>query len=628
MDFIKLTLIEIKGIFKSKFLLILTILLLLMSVAMPVIGAASGDSAGAVDLFASSYGARMAYVNSYTEEAIVVDGVTIEPDNPFYWNLRQYEEEKNYNNASNFAHPESYDLWVEMGDMEKAYYLKFATQITAYEDYRYELTWYGSEKLYDIFIYEHNDMDQEVLKEALNWRRGYDESTFETKYITITQTQKQERIADAQAFLDRVYKVIDNNDFVEYISISIDQQGNYIAENQKQIDTAQAAIADLESQKAAAEKEYNEMVGQNADSSLLDAQSAKIEGLQRQIDSSQDTIDNYTQYTETINSIMIPTLNYRLEHHIVPGDGSWQDKAISSKQNSENQLTYTKLLTEEEFNSDQNMYLREQYRTYAAYKTAIQKQIDGLNKSIIIAQQSLDNGKPDMSFVPGGARSQTANFLYFSMFVALLSVVIGGWLIASEFQFGTIRLLIIRPKTRMKILMSKFAAGLAVSLGIYIAGALVNLLLNGALFGFSDLGNPNYTVGGQVGFIGYYLPKFFACMITILFGYCAAFMLSTVVKNIAVSISVPIVCFIGCYIGVSLFAAHSYMSSGMPDWIAYTPVPYVQVSSFFVANSSVDMLMNFGAPLSLGYGLGLLSGLSVLFTLIAAWVFKKKDITN
>jgi ABC-type transport system involved in multi-copper enzyme maturation permease subunit len=105
-------------------------------------------------------------------------------------------------------------------------------------------------------------------------------------------------------------------------------------------------------------------------------------------------------------------------------------------------------------------------------------------------------------------------------------------------------------------------------------------------------------------------------------------MFSTVVKNIAVSISVPIVFFIGCYIGLSLFNGYSYMPSGMPDWLAYTPLPYIQISSFFMQNSSVKMLINNGVPISLGYGLGLLSGISVLCTMISVWVFKKKDITN
>ncbi len=643
MDYIKQTWIEIKNIFTSKFLLILGILVMLMSIAMPVLSAVSGDPSQASSFLSGGYSeGKYDYYDAGTDEAIVVDGVTIEPDNPFYWNIKQFEDEQNYMNSSNFQHPEAYDLVMEMGQMERDYYLRFAKQVTSYKDYRSNLAWQGSQSLYDKYIYEHNDVDLDTLKEALNWRRGVDETTFETTYIKITPEQREAGIQKAEEKLERIFKVVEDNDFAEYIAISIEQDNAQIEDMNKQIDALQTNIADLETQKAAAEQEYNNMVSQNADTDALSQQTAKIENLQMQIKSIQDNIDSYKKNIQTIQDVSIPMLQYRLDNNIVPNDGSWQDTALTSKESSMSQLAYTTIVTEEQFNSQEYQYLKDQYGTYANYTAEIQKQIDELNKNVIIAEQSLESGKPDMSFVPDGARSQTANFLYFSVFVALLAVVIGGWLMASEFQFGTIRLLMIRPKTRTKIYTSKFLSGLVLCLGIYIAGALINLILNGILFGFGDFANPNYSVGGQIGFFGYYLPKFFACMITILFGYCVAFLLSTVVKNIAVAISVPIVLFIGCFIAMSLFSpanggyypmayasyAEPGMGSGMPAWVAYTPLPYVQISSFFVQNSAVNLLINSGAPISLGYGLGLLSGLSVICALIPLWVFKKRDITN
>lgn len=627
MDFINQTFIEIKSILRSKFLLILGILVLLMSIAMPILSAASGTPASGL-LSGGAYSVSYGYNGNSGEEPITVEGITIEPDSPFYWNIKQFDEEQQYMDVSNFEHPEAYDLVMEMGEMERSYYLRFAAQITTNEDYRCDLAWYGSEAMYDKYIYEHNNMDVDILKEAINWRRGIDDTIFETKYINISAQQKQAEIEEAQAYLDKIYQVVDSNDFAQYIDISIEQQKKSIEDIEERVDGFEATIADMEGQKAVAEQEYNDMVSQNADSDALAQQTKKIQNVQSQINSIQDQINDTQRRTDIINEVSIPMLEYRLQNNIIPRDGSWQDAAISSKESSMSQLMYTTIMTEEEYNEEENGHLKDQYGTYSKYKAAIQKQIDEWNTAIHVADQSMATGKPDMTLVPKGARSQTANFLYYSMFVALVGVVIGGLIIASEFQFGTIRLLIIRPKTRFKILMSKFAAGLAICLGIYIAGALLNAILNGILFGFSDFGNPNYSISGQTAFIGYYLPKFFACMVTILFGYCMAFMFSTVVKNIAVSISVPIVLFVGCYIGISLFNGYSYMPSGMPDWLAYTPLPYVQLSSFFMQDSSVQMLMNNGVPISLGYGIGLLLGISVLCTLISVWVFKKRDITN
>jgi ABC-2 type transport system permease protein len=228
-----------------------------------------------------------------------------------------------------------------------------------------------------------------------------------------------------------------------------------------------------------------------------------------------------------------------------------------------------------------------------------------------------------MKFVPDGSRSKTVGFLGFSVFVALFAVLIGGWIIAREFSAGTIRLLMIRPKTRTKIIMSKFLAVLVVVLAVYAAGSLLNIVSNGIVNGFADFGFPNFTATGQVGFLAYYLPKFLVCIITILIGYSTAFMLSTVTKNMAVAVIVPAVVFIGSYIGMSALAYRSAV-----NWIAYTPIPYIQFSSFFTQWSPVNSMIANGVPISLTYGIIMMLAFSALFTFIAVWVFNKSDITK
>ena len=120
----------------------------------------------------------------------------------------------------------------------------------------------------------------------------------------------------------------------------------------------------------------------------------------------------------------------------------------------------------------------------------------------------------------------------------MFAVLLVGWAIASEFQHGTIRLLMIRPKTRTKILMAKFIAALTLSLAVYVLGSLLNLITNGILFGFSDYAYPNYTISGDVNFFAYYVPKLLACTVSIIFAFAVAFMLSVVIKNVAVAIAV------------------------------------------------------------------------------------------
>jgi ABC-2 type transport system permease protein len=521
------------------------------------------------------------------QEPITVDGVTILPDNPFYGNIQNLDQMDDYLDASAFSTPEAMDLVIEMGDMELDYFLRAAQAIISYEDYRLNLVW-DTTKLYEKFIYENAAVtDIEVLKEALNYRYYVDPSTFEATYVSISATDRQAEIDKRDEYINRLYNVIESNNFDEFIAISIEQQ-------QSQIDSINKSI-EIQEQTIIEHPEQEEDL------------SRYIEDMKKQI--------------KIITDSSIPMLQFRLEKNIVPGEDIWQNDAISSIENASSQLAYTTVVTEDEFIKEQ--YLIDQYKTYSNYKTAIQKQIDEFNNDILVAESSLYSDKPDMKFVPEGARNQTNSFLYYSVFVALFGVILGGWLMASEFQLGTIRLLMIRPKTRTKILMSKFTAALVICLGIYIAGAIINIVTNGICFGFSDFAFPNYTASGEVGFFAYYIPKFLACSVTIIFGYCTAFMLSTVAKNIAISIAVPSLLFVACIIGIGQVA---YAEAAF--WLAWTPVPYVQMSQFFTQYSPVQIMLRAGAPISLGYGIGLLLGLSVIFTIISAWVFKKKDITN
>jgi ABC-type transport system involved in multi-copper enzyme maturation permease subunit len=134
-------------------------------------------------------------------------------------------------------------------------------------------------------------------------------------------------------------------------------------------------------------------------------------------------------------------------------------------------------------------------------------------------------------------------------------------------------------------------------------------------------------VTGEVGFFGYYIPKFLACIVPIIFVYCVSYMLSVLVKNIAVAIAVPAVCLVGCLVvmfGMYLFSFNYSMMS----FIAFTPIPFVQMYSFFVDNSPVAMMMQNGVPVSLTYGIIMLLVLAAVCTGISMLVFKKKDITN
>jgi len=608
MGFIRQIKYEIRNILKSKFLLIMAVLTIVFSIATPVIGYLSrnpdynnGGPIKPTVYYASDMAEKQAASAGYRYpgpiydgkgEPITIDGITIDLNNPFYWNLQSLLSEKEAfeNGSSPFTSPASIDLMLKLFDEEIQYYLTFAKSVTTHQDYRMELSWRGMESVYDKFFYEHNDVGEQALTEVASFRKGVDPETIRQKYIDITSEEKLAGIDKAETYLELMQSIVVNNDFPKYIDMRIAMANDDIANLNENIAIQEQAIIDNPAQE--------------------ESLSQIIEDLKRQI--------------TMIETNTIPILKYRLEKNIMPGLNIWQNTALNDIENTRNELTYTVIVSEKEWSENQRgSFYGEQNQTYAEYVAQMERRIAALNKTIIIAQKSLDSDRPDMVYVPDGARNRTVEFLQYTAVVALFGVLLGGWLIASEYQQGTIRLLMIRPKTRTKILMAKFGAAVVVWLVVDLASSLLNGIANGALFGFADFAFPNYTVAGEMGFLAFYIPKMLACIMPILFAFSIAFLLSVLSKNMAVAIAIPILFYIGSVITMNLFIYQQNMG-----WIAYTPIPFMQMASFFSRYSAVTNLIQRGVDLNLTYGILLLFGLSAVFTALAILTFKKRDIVN
>ena len=617
MEFLRQIKSEIKNIFSSKFILVFAILVGVGSIAAPVISALTSkqDTSGGPIMYANvDYAEKVYYGDGYYgggygegQEPIPVGDVMITSESPFYGYLSNILYEKDYlqnytgysDEGSMLKTPEAVDLALELLDAEFDYYGRFAVNISTYEDYRYQLTWNGPSALYDVFVYSRVDTeDHETLKEAAQYRLYMDPTEFDKKYYDISAVDRLAALDAAETKLDLLYDIVENNNFSAYIDLMISQQTDQIAIFEEII------------------KNDTEQIQQNPD--LEESLGAEIERYQNNI--------------ELIQTSTIPWLEYRRENNIIPGSGMWQDTALNDITNNESNLQNMYIMTEEQYSQD--IWTAQQYGTYDKYLAAMEMQKDGYREKILIAKNCLYSDQPDMRYVPDGARFITVSFLVYSIAIALFAVLLGGWLIASEFQSGTIRLLMIRPRTRTKILMSKFLAALIICLALYLACALVNMLLNGILFGFGDFAFPNMSVSGEVGFLAYYLPRFLACSVTIIFAFSVAFMMSVLVKNVAISIIVPVVCYIGSTILLTILAYSSYAR-----WLAWTPIPYLQLSNFFMptavsnnyyyyALNPVQSMIQNGVPLSLPYGIIMLLALSGICILVSILSFRKRDITH
>ncbi|MBP8988946.1 MAG: ABC transporter permease subunit [Clostridia bacterium] len=588
MTFLKQIKYEIKNILLARFLLITMILVVLGGLAIPVIGYLSSrereeSSAPSPTAIRTSLSQVEKGINS-----IVIDGVAIDEKNPFYWQLSSLISEKNDIDAD--GHPlsgkETRDLFLSLIDEEIAYYLFFAKSVTSNEDYRVELAWYGIECLYDRFILEHEDVPEDVMLAVISYRKGMDPDTFRQKYVDMTAEERRQLLEKANENLERVKNIVTGNLFPQYIEWRIQMAKEEIAEIEKNIAIQEQAIID--------------------DPSQEESLSRVIEDMRRQI--------------KLISENTIPILEYRLEKNIMPQVSCWQNNALSDIENSRSQLAYLTILTEEEWLKTEGQWSRQTYEEYVA---TMRSRINALNEAIIIAQKSLDSGRPDMKYVPDGARSRTTNFLQYALLITLFGTLLGGWLMASEYQQGTIRLLMIRPRKRPKILMSKFIAALIIWLSADLACCLLNALMNGICFGFDDFSYPNYTVASQIHFFAYYWPRFLACLLPVLFCFALAFMLSVMIKNAAAAIVVPIVLQISSFIILNLF-----VYQGASSWLSYTPILYLQLPMLLSQNSIILLLTGMGAKITVATGVWVLLLYSAVCTGLSVFIFNRRDIVD
>lgn len=97
-----------------------------------------------------------------------------------------------------------------------------------------------------------------------------------------------------------------------------------------------------------------------------------------------------------------------------------------------------------------------------------------------------------------GYRQAVASQSWLSIFIAMIAVILASRTIADEFQWGTIKLLLIRPAGRSTILWAKFCAVLSFSLLLLVVLLICSMVLN-LIFQPQDVTEPSVFSTGEKG---------------------------------------------------------------------------------------------------------------------------------
>jgi ABC-2 type transport system permease protein len=206
------------------------------------------------------------------------------------------------------------------------------------------------------------------------------------------------------------------------------------------------------------------------------------------------------------------------------------------------------------------------------WKTTIQQQIDDNKKTLERAdfprdrkanieaelkvdQYRLDHNKPPTDRSLWGGVLTAVNLI---TLVTIFTVIVAADSVAGEFSGGTIKMLLIRPVSRSKILLSKYISTFAFSVLLLIVLFGSTFLISGILEGFSDVGAPYIYAASdgivhEVNMVGHVLSTYgYQCILTIMI-VTMGFMISTVFRSSSIAIAFSLgIMFLGFAIGAFL----------------------------------------------------------------------------
>ncbi|QDH22326.1 ABC transporter permease [Saccharibacillus brassicae] len=212
-----------------------------------------------------------------------------------------------------------------------------------------------------------------------------------------------------------------------------------------------------------------------------------------------------------------------------------------------------------------------------------------------------------------GLWSSMNALLQFWFLPTVFTIAVAADTVAGEFSRGTIKLLLIRPWSRVKILLSKYVAVLLFMLTLYALLFGLGLGMSALLFGTST--GTTDVLGELMGSISDYfwwalLYRIVDCLIYV----TMAFMFSAVFRSNSLSVALTIILlFMGGLITLLIDPAKYEIGR-------YLLFANLNLSQYISAETGA-----YGVS-SLGFSLAVLAVYYVVFLALTFWIFRKRDV--
>ena len=213
-------------------------------------------------------------------------------------------------------------------------------------------------------------------------------------------------------------------------------------------------------------------------------------------------------------------------------------------------------------------------------------------------------------------------FTEYGIFVIAILVMIAGTIVSEEFNKGTIKLLLVKPYSRTKILLSKFITSMLMIIFVVLIMGIMQLFVGGVIFGFDSLSAPvveyNFNTNSlqEINVLVYFLIQFLAQLPMFILLATLAFALGTIFANSALAITISLLGYIAANIINQLAMSYNI------KFLEYFVTMNWGLSQYLFGNlpNMEGMTMSFSIITCIVYFL-----IMVIPTLI---IFKKKNIKN
>jgi len=203
--------------------------------------------------------------------------------------------------------------------------------------------------------------------------------------------------------------------------------------------------------------------------------------------------------------------------------------------------------------------------------------------------------------------------------IPFLITLVAGDMVSGEATSGTVRLLLIRPPSRSRIISAKYLTALLYTGGLVLFFAVLCVLLGIALFGTGDLVVHHY---GKFGFI--LIPET-QIPLRMLLAFAAAIWSMTVVASLAFLFSALAENSVGPIIGTMAVVIVFLVFGNLPLDFSKNLSPYLFTSYMSLWQRFLDAPIPWGGIAKSAVILGLHN---VGLFLIAVMIYRKKDIKS